>query len=596
MDIFFSVVQLLGGLALFLYGMNVMGSGLEKVAGGKLQKILEKLTSNIFLGVLFGAVVTAAIQSSSATTVIVVGLVNAGILKLRQAIGVIMGANIGTTITAQILRLSDLEGGNFLLRFLQPKNLSPFIAIIGILLFMVCKKVRQKDLGTIFLGFSVLFTGMFSMEAAVNAYSSSPFFEDLFSTLTNPFLGVLAGAVVTAIIQSSSASVGILQALSVTGRITFSSAFPIIMGQNIGTCITPILSSIGANKNAKRSAMIHLYFNVIGTLLFLGGVYAFQYTVGFSFWDSVITKTGIANFHTLFNIVVTLVLIPFAGLLEKLAIMTVKAVDDKKAPQDDEDFAIMEERFLSTPSFAISQCEKLVGRMADMVKENYSKAACMLQKYDEKLAQLIRQNEDIIDIMEDRIGNYIVRLPVQELSEHESMVVTEILHLINELERIGDYSVNMVEKSEALFNKQASFSEKGLRELGVVCDAVGEIVDMAVNCYHTRDTRLANMIEPLEETIDVMEESLKTKHIQRLKEGKCSIDAGVIFLEALTDLERIADHCSNIAVYVIGNNESIPNLEHHDYLRQLHKGESEQYQALYNAYNQKYLSQIINKV
>ncbi len=444
MDIF-NVITLAGGLAMFLYGMSAMGSGLEKLSGGRLERILEKLTNNVLKSVLFGMLVTACIQSSSATTVIVVGFVNAGIMRLRQAIGVIMGANIGTTITAQILRLSDLSGDNIFLRLLKPTALAPIVAIIGIVLFMFCKKASKKDLGQILLGFGILFQGMFVMEGAMEPLQQSEAFGNFLITLSNPIFGVLAGAIVTAIIQSSSASVGILQALSSTGKVTYSIAFPIIMGQNIGTCITSLLASIGTSKNAKRTAMVHLYFNVIGTILFLIGTYAIQYTIGFSFWETPIDRGGIANFHTLFNVVVTLVFIPFTKLLEKLACMTIRDKDGKDAQPVNE---ILDERFLVSPSLALQKCTSTVERMAALAKENFSAIIVLFEKYDPKAADRIRENEDAIDKMEDKLGQYLLKLTQKELNESENKTVTELLHLINEFERIGDYAINVLESAE----------------------------------------------------------------------------------------------------------------------------------------------------
>ena len=392
---FFSIVNLAGGLALFLYGMSALGSGLERLSGGRLEKTLEKMTSNTIKGVLLGALVTGAIQSSSATTVIVVGLVNAGILKLRQAIGVIMGANIGTTVTAQILRLSDLSSDSFFIQFLKPTTLAPLAAIAGIILVMGSKKARQREAGQILLGFGILFTGMFTMESAVRPLSEMPQFAEIFAALSNPILGVLVGAVVTAIIQSSSASIGILQALSSTGIITFSSAFPIIMGQNIGTCITPILASIGANKNAKRSACVHLSFNVIGTAVFLIVTYAIQYTIGFPFWDDAISRGGIANFHTLFNVVTTILFLPFVGLLEKLANTIIKS--DQRELKQDAITSNLDERFLLSPGLAIQQSRETVLAMADLAQSNFGECSKLLGNFDPKVAERVKDNENIID-------------------------------------------------------------------------------------------------------------------------------------------------------------------------------------------------------
>ncbi len=589
---FFDVISLLGGLALFLYGMNILGSGLEKISGGRMEKTLEKLTGNIITSVLLGAVVTAAVQSSSATTVIVVGLVNAGILKLRQAIGVIMGANIGTTITAHILRLSDISSDNFFLQFFKPTTLAPLVAVIGIILYMSAKRNSKKDIGQILLGFGILFTGMFNMEAAVAPLKDVPAFTSLFASFSNPILGVIFGAVVTAIIQSSSASVGILQALSSTGQIAYSSAFPIIMGQNIGTCITPILASIGASKNAKRSAMVHLYFNIIGTAVFLTATYAIQYTIGFPFWDMPIDKGGIANFHTIFNVVVTLGFIPFAGVLEKLANWTIRSKDDENNENDDTNK--LDERFIRmSPGLAIDQARITVNKMAALAKQNLSASVKMLSKYDLKAMERIKEAENTIDKMEDRLSDYLLKISAKELTEPESRAVTKLLKLMSEFERIGDYAINITEAAEHMFEKNVSFSSVAMQEMTVITDAVYEIVDKAQTATELHDMQKAEEIEPLEEIIDMMEETLKSRHIDRMKNGLCSADAAFPFIEVLSNLERISDHCSNIGVYLIGH-EAADNsgIDRHEYIRKIHKGETEKYSEKYAYYENKYYSKI----
>ncbi len=589
---FFDVISLLGGLALFLYGMNILGSGLEKISGGRMEKTLEKLTGNIITSVLLGAVVTAAVQSSSATTVIVVGLVNAGILKLRQAIGVIMGANIGTTITAHILRLSDISSDNFFLQFFKPTTLAPLVAVIGIILYMTAKRNSKKDIGQILLGFGILFTGMFNMEAAVAPLKDVPAFTSLFASFSNPILGVIFGAVVTAIIQSSSASVGILQALSSTGQIAYSSAFPIIMGQNIGTCITPILASIGASKNAKRSAMVHLYFNIIGTAVFLTATYAIQYTIGFPFWDMPIDKGGIANFHTIFNVVVTLGFIPFAGVLEKLANWTIRSKDDENNENDDTNK--LDERFIRmSPGLAIDQARITVNKMAALAKQNLSASVKMLSKYDLKAMERIKEAENTIDKMEDRLSDYLLKISAKELTEPESRAVTKLLKLMSEFERIGDYAINITEAAEHMFEKNVSFSSVAMQEMTVITDAVYEIVDKAQTATELHDMQKAEEIEPLEEIIDMMEETLKSRHIDRMKKGLCSADAAFPFIEVLSNLERISDHCSNIGVYLIGH-EAADNsgIDRHEYIRKIHKGETEKYSEKYAYYENKYYSKI----
>lgn len=592
---FFSIVNLAGGLALFLYGMSALGSGLERLSGGRLEKTLEKMTSNTIKGVLLGALVTGAIQSSSATTVIVVGLVNAGILKLRQAIGVIMGANIGTTVTAQILRLSDLSSDSFFIQFLKPTTLAPLAAIAGIILVMGSKKARQRESGQILLGFGILFTGMFTMESAVRPLSEMPQFAEIFAALSNPILGVLVGAVVTAIIQSSSASIGILQALSSTGIITFSSAFPIIMGQNIGTCITPILASIGANKNAKRSACVHLSFNVIGTAVFLIVTYAIQYTIGFPFWDDAISRGGIANFHTLFNVVTTILFLPFVGLLEKLANTIIKS--DQRELKQDAITSNLDERFLLSPGLAIQQSRETVLAMADLAQSNFGECSKLLGNFDPKVAERVKDNENIIDKLEDRLGNYLLRLSEKELSEPENREISELLQVISEFERIGDYSVNMMEQAQYLYENNIKLSDKAHSELDIISQAVAEIIGLAVRCFGQSDLESATSIEPLEETIDAMIDLLKFRHIDRLKLGKCTVDAGVAFLETLTNMERISDHCSNVAVYVMGHEGNhMQGLDRHEYIRLMHSGQNQAYTEKFQEYSTKYLDTVKNLI
>ena len=587
---FFMIVSLLGGLALFLYGMSMLGSGLEKLSGGRLEQTLEKLTNNVFKGVLLGALVTGAIQSSSATTVIVVGLVNARILKLRQAIGIIMGANIGTTVTAHILRLSDLSSDNFFLMLLKPTTLAPVVGIIGILMVMVGKKQKYKTLGEILLGFCILFTGMFNMEAAVSPLSESPEFAGLFASLSNPVIGVLVGAGVTAIIQSSSASIGILQALSSTGIITWSSAIPIILGQNIGTCITPILASIGASKNAKRTAAVHLSFNIIGTCVFLIVIYTIQSISPFSFWDLPIDKGGIANFHTTFNVCVTLMFLPFVGLLEKLVIHLIP--DQQTADEVDDPSIALDDRLLASPGLAIQHCRDAVLQMGKLARKNFSASVRQLEQYNHKEAEKIREREDTIDRLEDRLGNYMLKIPQDNLSEQSSATISALLHILSEFERIGDYSINLVEFAENMESTGAEFSPQAQFELTTIGEAVGEAIDMALGCFEKQDLALAETIEPLEEVVDQMQETLKDRHINRLRNGQCTVDAAFPFVESLSCLERISDHCSNIGVYMISYVRGSDEVDHHTYIMQLHSGQVGHYNEPFRRYTEKYYDQI----
>lgn len=587
---FFMIVSLLGGLALFLYGMSMLGSGLEKLSGGRLEQTLEKLTNNVFKGVLLGALVTGAIQSSSATTVIVVGLVNARILKLRQAIGIIMGANIGTTVTAHILRLSDLSSDNFFLMLLKPTTLAPVVGIIGILMVMAGKKQKYKTLGEILLGFCILFTGMFNMEAAVSPLSESPEFANLFASFSNPVIGVLVGAGVTAIIQSSSASIGILQALSSTGIITWSSAIPIILGQNIGTCITPILASIGASKNAKRTAAVHLSFNIIGTCVFLIVIYTIQSISPFSFWDLPIDKGGIANFHTTFNVCVTLMFLPFVGLLEKLVIHLIP--DQQTADEVDDPAIALDDRLLASPGLAIQHCRDAVLQMGKLARKNFSASVRQLEQYNHKEAEKIREREDTIDRLEDRLGNYMLKIPQDNLSEQSSATISALLHILSEFERIGDYSINLVEFAENMESTGAEFSPQAQFELTTIGEAVGEAIDMALGCFEKQDLALAETIEPLEEVVDQMQETLKDRHINRLRNGQCTVDAAFPFVESLSCLERISDHCSNIGVYMISYVRGSDEVDHHTYIMQLHAGQVGHYNEQFRRYTEKYYDQI----
>ncbi|MGN0606957.1 MAG: Na/Pi cotransporter family protein [Oscillospiraceae bacterium] len=594
MDYVNIIISLFGGVALFLYGMSILGNGLEKLSSGHMEKILEKLTNNILKSVALGAVVTALIQSSGATTVIVVGLVNAGVLKLSSAVGVIMGANIGTTVTGQILRLGDLDsnaGVNNALSMLSTKTLAPTLAIIGILFYMICKKDSFKTVGEILIALGLIFTGMISLTEAVSPLAELEAFKQIFASLSNPILGVLAGAIVTVLVQSSSASVGILQAISTTGVLKFSAAFPIIMGQNIGTCSTSIVSSIGASKNAKRAAMVHLYFNVIGTLLFLTVVYVLQYTVGLSFWNDSMDMGSIANFHTVFNVVVTVFFIPFHTVLEKLAEFTIR----NTASSEEDEFAegseeiALDDRFLKSPSIAIQQAVNLTVHMGKLAQHNFRSCRQLFHEYDTKAIERIKECEEVIDKIEDKLNSYLVAITKCQISEAENQSVTSLLHLTSEFERIGDYSINLMESAMNLESKQIKFSSEALEEFDTITNAIDEIVDMAVNAVAYNNVDTARNIEPLEETIDDIDSKLKARHIERLKTGQCVIDGGVIFLDALTDLERIADHCSNIGVYVI--NKGVPmkeNVKRHEYIQEIHKGESAEYRDAIDNYQKKY--------
>ncbi len=586
----FSIISLFGGLALFLYGMSMLSGSLEKASEGRLEQILEKLTDSIPKGVLLGALVTAAIQSSSATTVVVVGLVSAKVLKLRQAIGVIMGANIGTTITAHILRLTDLESSSFLLTLIKPTTLAPLMAIVGVVLYMSAKRDKHKEVGLMLLGFGILFTGMFQMEAAVRPLSESPFFAQLFGTMKNPVIGVLTGALVTAVIQSSSASVGILQALSTTGSITCAAAFPIIMGQNIGTCITALLASIGTSRNAKRAAFIHLSFNITGTILFLTGIYTYQHFVGIPFWDDPITKGGIADFHTIFNVTATLIIMPFASLLERWAYVVIQKEEGEDGLSDI--LAALDERLLVSPGLALEHARSTLFHMIDLTAENFDLARQMvLTGYDAKVAEKMKLNEGDVDTLQDKIEDYVIKLSRRSLSDKSSADVSELLHMIGEFERIADQCENVMEASLMLYNARGDveFSASAKEEMSTFISAVAEILSTTARAYKEQDVALARRIEPLEQVIDIIEEQLKLRHIERLRDGRCSVDAAFSFVETLSCLERISDHCSNVGVFIITIQDGHKDFDTHAYLHTLHKGETEEYTRLYAAYEKQYL-------
>ncbi|MDD3193289.1 MAG: Na/Pi cotransporter family protein [Oscillospiraceae bacterium] len=579
MDIF-SIFQLAGGLALFLYGMHVMGDGLEKQAGGKLKTILEKLTASPFKGFLLGAAVTAVIQSSSATTVMVVGFVNAGIMKLSQAIGIIMGANVGTTITSWILSLTGLEGDSFWIQLLKPTSFSPIIAFIGIILIMFSKKDGKKDLGSTLVGFAVLMFGMEQMSSAVEPLANVPEFTSILLLFSNPLFGVLCGAVLTAVIQSSSASVGILQALSATGSVTFSSAIPIILGQNIGTCVTALLSSIGANKNARRAAVVHLYFNLIGTGLFLTLFYLLNSFLHFSFYTQPIDRLGIAIVHTCFNLLSTLTLLPFTKLLEKLAYLTIRDTNN------DENFQILDERFLASPAVAIHQCQKMAFSMATLAQHSLHQAIGLVGGYDEKIAHSIEEGEDQIDMYEDKLGTYLVRLSSKNLTMEESREISKLLHVIGDFERIGDHAVNILRSAKEMQTKKYVFSDQAQKEISTISNAVEEIVELATTSFVENDLYLASKVEPLEQVVDSLKDELRNRHVKRLQNGECTISNGFIFSDLITNYERVADHCSNVGVCVLRIAED--SFDTHEYLNHIKDGHDDTFESRYNRYKEKY--------
>lgn len=580
MDIF-SLLTLLGGLALFLFGMNTMGDGLEKLSGGKLERTLEKMTDNTFKGFLLGAGVTAVIQSSSATTVMVVGFVNSGIMKLAQAIGIIMGANVGTTITAWLLSLTGIEGDSLVLNLLKPSGFAPILAFIGIAFLMFAKNGKKKDVGTILVGFAVLMFGMDMMSGAVKPLADVPEFTSILTMFSNPLLGVLAGALLTAVIQSSSASVGILQALSATGSITFATAIPIIMGQNIGTCVTAMLACIGAKKNAKRAAFVHLYFNIIGTVVILAAFYGLNALLDFAFIRDTVTPADIAVVHTGFNLIATALLLPFSKFLGKLACLTVRDKDT----EDDTPF--LDERFLGTPALAVEQCDVMAAKMAGLSKNTFLQAITLLGKYDEKLAQQILENEERIDAYEDVLGTYLVKVSSKSLNTRDSNEIARLLHCIGDFERISDHAVNLVDAAKEMHEKKVTFSDEAKKELRVLTDALTEILAITMEAFENKDIALAKKVEPLEQVIDGLRDKLKRRHVKRLQSGACTIELGFILSDLLTNYERVSDHCSNIAVCLI--QISMDSFETHEYLHDLKDGSSVEFEDEYEAYKNKYV-------
>ncbi len=575
----FDVLTLIGGLCLFLFGMSVMGDALERRAGSSLKKLLAKLTENKIAGFLTGLGVTAVIQSSSATTVMVVGFVNSGLMSLRQSIGVIMGANIGTTVTSWVLSLGGISSDNMFVQLLKPTSFTPVLALIGTALFMLGKTSKKKDTGTILLGFATLMFGMDTMSSAVSGLADVPAFQNLFIMFKNPILGVLAGAFLTAVIQSSSASVGILQALSVTGQVSYGAAVPIIMGQNIGTCVTALLSSFGTNKNAKRAAIVHLSFNILGTVIWISVFSVLSSIFEPALLDASASYLGIAVTHTLFNLACTLLLFPMSSLLEKLAIRLVP--DTSKNYETSE----LDERLLITPPIAIERCNKLVCEMAESSVAALKNGLNMLTRYDLKVADKIREAEEKADHYEDILGTYLVKLSRHRISDNDSSEVSKLLKAIGDFERISDHSINILESAEELKEKEIEFTPDAIKELDVICSAVSEILSLTYMAFVNNDLQYARDVEPLEQVIDGLKSTLRNGHIRRLKTGDCSIEAGFVWADLITNLERTADHCSNIAACVIDAAQN--NMNVHQSLRDM-KVNSEYFNSKFSYYSEKY--------
>lgn len=575
----FNALNLIGGLCLFLFGMNLMGQALERRAGSGLRSLLEKMTQNRLMGLLAGLGVTAVIQSSSATTVMVVGFVNSGLMTLRQSIGVIMGANIGTTVTAWILSLSGIEGSSLLVQMFKPSTFTPILALVGIILYMFCKADKKKDTGMILLGFATLMFGMEAMSSAVSSLRNVPQFREIFLMFSNPILGVLVGAVLTGIIQSSSASVGILQALASTGQVTYGAAIPIIMGQNIGTCVTALLSSIGTNKNARRAALVHLNFNVIGATVGIVLFYVVRAVAAPALLGQAASEWGIAVAHSIFNILCTAVLLPMGGLLEKLVL---RLVPEGKQPQRE---AELDERLLATPALALERCRTLIADMASYSMESLRESLNAITAYNQKSAEHIREDEAKTDHYEDIIGSYLVKLSARKIGESDSALAAEYLRIIGDFERIADHSVNILESAEEMQQKGIAFSAAALQEYATMAGAVREVTALAYDSFVSGGVQAARQVEPLEQVIDDLKEEMRTRHIRRMQQGSCGIEAGFIWSDLLTNLERVSDHCSNIACCMIEGADH--NLHRHEVLHII-RGSGEIFDREYSSYRQKY--------
>ncbi|MBP3361021.1 MAG: Na/Pi cotransporter family protein [Clostridia bacterium] len=579
MDIF-SFITLFGGLAFFLYGMNVMSTGLEKIAGGKLESILKKMTSNVFKSLFLGAAITIAIQSSSALTVMLVGLVNSGIMELSGTIGVIMGSNIGTTLTAWILSLTGIESDNVFLRLLKPEAFSPIFAFVGIILLMCAKKTKKRDVGKIMIGFSVLMYGMQLMSGAVSPLADMPEFSSILTAFTNPILGVIVGALFTGVIQSSAASVGILQALSLTGSISYSMAIPIIMGQNIGTCVTALLSSIGVNKNARRVSAVHISFNIIGTIICLIAFYAANAVLKFDFVAESINPVGIAFVHSIFNIVTTAILLPFTKQLEKLAKLIVRgdSVGDS--------VELLDERLLATPAVAIARCKELTVEMAELASSSFLKSMDLIFNFNETVAEQIDNDENTTDMYEDKLGSYLVKISGRSLTMEDSHDASNLLHTIGDFERIGDHASGMVKAAREINEKGIVFSGDAKNEIITISKAVSEILSLTLEAFKNDDLEVAKRIEPLEQVVDKLKYKLKNMHISRLQQGECTIEMGFIFSDLLTNYSRVADHCSNVAVCLIQVADD--SFDTHEYLNNMKSHGDNTFDEMYRAYKKKY--------
>ncbi len=584
MDIF-TILSLIGGLALFLYGMDLMGDSLKKLAGGKLESILAKLTASKWKAFMLGLVVTAVIQSSSATTVMLVGFVNSGIMRLGQTISIIMGANIGTTVTAWLLSTADINGATTILKLLKPDSFTPVLALIGLLMIMMGKTDKKRNVGTILIGFAILMFGMDAMSGAVEGLRDNETFTGLLTMFSNPIMGILVGTAFTAIIQSSSASVGVLQALSLSCVVPYSTAIPVILGQNIGTTITPIISSISGNTESKRVAMSCLYIKMVGVVAVAGAFYGLDAVFGFGFMDAPAGAMDIALVHTLFNVISTVILLPFCSLFEKLAVITIKGKKDEK---EADVFATLDERFLDMPGFAVEKCKDLVCDMATLSVESFKMATSLLEHFDPAVFAEVQEMEAGVDKYEDKTSTYLVKIAEQDISAKDSKTVTELLHCIGDIERISDHALNIAKAAKEVFDKEITFSEKAKADLKLITAAVCEVLELATDALTNDDLDTAKKVEPLEQVIDRLKRKIKGGHIERLRQGDCTMELGFILSDLLNGYERIADHCSNIAVCFIEiSNDSF---ETHEYLNQLKSGEGDDtaFKELYAEYKQKY--------
>ena len=578
---FFDVIMLLGGVALFLFGMNVMSAGLEKTAGGRLEIILRNVTSNRFKAFLLGIGITSLIQSSSAVTVMLVGLVNSGIMQLQQTVGVIMGTNIGTTVTAWIISLTGLSGNSFIVRILNPNNFAQIFAVAGIAYMMFSKKLKRRNSGEILLGFAVLMAGMAIMRSSVSGLEENETFRSIMTAFSNPILGVLVGMILTAIIQSSSASVGILQAFSLTTGITYAIAIPVILGMKIGTCITALLASIGTNKNAKRVAVIHIYYNVFEAVVFTTVLYIIRSFAHPAFLDTDVTPVSIAIIHTLFSVATTIILFPFAKQLEKLARLTIKG-----KPGEETKYEFLDDRLLGTPSIAIAQCNNLVVEMCRIARDAVLQALDMVIEYDVKTASIIRDSEERLDKYEDRLNTYLVKLSAQETSDSDTWKVSEMLHTIGDLERMGDHALNILQSAEELRDKDIEFSGSARSDLGIAHAALTEIINMAIDAFEDDDIELARQVEPLEQVIDSLVSDMRSRHISRLQRGECALIPGFVLTDLLVNYERVSDHCSNVAICIIQTNSR--TMESHGYLSETRTPENLEFVTAYDDYREKY--------